>query len=365
MASIDRRPNGRWRARYRTPDGRSRGRVFDRKIDAERFLTSMEHSKLTGSYVDPRAGRVTVREYWPTWSARQQWRDSSRSSITSLFSVHVLPLLGDRPLNSITKGDVEAWSAALPLAGQTKRQAAQYLSRMLEGAVDDELISKNPAHRARRPKVETEPVVPFTSEEKSALEEAAPAPFRVALTLGLGAGLRLSEATGLTLDRVDFLRRQLVVDRQLVSPSAGVPTFGPLKTKRSYRTVPLADAVVDALARHIEEHGTGQDGLLLRLDDDGPMRRQRFGVIWRALRKKAELPEAKFHTTRHTFASTLLSAGVPVPAVAEYLGHSPAVLLSTYAHLMPADHDRARSAVQAAFDAEAGSLDAPVIIGAR
>ena len=52
---------------------------------------------------------------------------------------------------------------------------------------------------------------------------------------------------------------------------------------------------------------------------------------------------------RHTFASTLLSAGVPVPAVAEYLGHSPAVLLSTYAHLMPADHDRARSAVRAAF----------------
>ena len=85
------------------------------------------------------------------------------------------------------------------------------------------------------------------------------------------------------------------------------------------------------------------------------MRRQRFGSTWRTLRKDAGLPAAKFHTARHTFASTLLSAGVPVPAVAEYLGHSPGVLLGTYAHLMPADHDRARSAVQAAFDAEAST----------
>jgi integrase len=61
------------------------------------------------------------------------------------------------------------------------------------------------------------------------------------------------------------------------------------------------------------------------------------------------LPEARFHDTRHTFASTLLSGGVSVPAAAEYLGHTPAVLLSTYAHLPLADHDRARRVVEAAF----------------
>jgi hypothetical protein len=44
-----------------------------------------------------------------------------------------------------------------------------------------------------------------------------------------------------------------------------------------------------------------------------------------------------------------LSGGVSVPATAEYLGHSAAELLKTYAHLIPADHDRARSVVQAAF----------------
>ncbi|MDQ6617284.1 MAG: hypothetical protein M3083_21700 [Actinomycetota bacterium] len=58
---------------------------------------------------------------------------------------------------------------------------------------------------------------------------------------------------------------------------------------------------------------------------------------------------ARYHDCRHTFASVLLSGGVFVAAVADYMGHSPAVLLKTYAHIIPADNDRARSAVQAAF----------------
>ncbi len=67
------------------------------------------------------------------------------------------------------------------------------------------------------------------------------------------------------------------------------------------------------------------------------------------LRMEAKLPAARYHDARHTYASTLLSAGISVAAVADYLGDTPAVLLSTYAHLMPADGDRAWSAVQAAL----------------
>src|SRR5690606_25570259 len=50
----------RYVARWRTPDGKSREKWFDRKLDAENFLTSIEHRKLTGEYVDPQAGRITV-----------------------------------------------------------------------------------------------------------------------------------------------------------------------------------------------------------------------------------------------------------------------------------------------------------------
>ncbi len=349
MASVERYKGNRWRARYRTPAGESRSQVFDRKIDAERFLTAMEHSKLTGGYVDPSAGRITVATYWETWAARQQWRESSRRLVASYFANHVDPKIGKHPLNSLRRGDIESWAAGLKIAPRTARQTVQYLSTMLDAAVADGLLASNPARGATRPKVNAQPIVPLESKEADALRAAAPEWFRVALDLGLGAGLRQSEATGLTVDRVDFLRRQLTVDRQLVSPLAGEPTFGPPKTRRSYRTVPLADAVVKALARHVELHGTGRDELLLHAPDGSALRRQRFGAIWRRTREKAELPAARFHDCRHTFASTLLSGGVSVAAAAEYLGDTPAVLLSTYAHLMPADHDRARSVVEDAF----------------
>jgi integrase len=158
----------------------------------------------------------------------------------------------------------------------------------------------------------------------------------------------------LSVDRIDFLRRELTVDRQLVTPKAGEPTFGLPKSARSYRTVPLADTVVKALAHHVAVHGVGRDDLVLHGTDGRPLRRQRFGELWRQTRARAGLIAAKFHTTRHTFASTLIAAGVSVPATAEYLGHSPGVLLATYAHLLPGDHDRARSAVEAAF-ADIGS----------
>lgn len=156
--------------------------------------------------------------------------------------------------------------------------------------------------------------------------------------------------------------------------TAGEPVLGPPKTARSYRTIQLADVALEALARHVEAFGTGEGGLVLH-EVGRPVRRQRFGKVWRALRRRAGQadPEcaacegtgqvkadrcacvwigaatARFHDTRHTYASVLLSGGVSVAAAADYLGHSPAVLLKTYAHLIPADHDRARAVVQKAF----------------
>jgi integrase len=140
-----------------------------------------------------------------------------------------------------------------------------------------------------------------------------------------------------------------------VTPAPGEPFLAPPKTSRSFRTVPLADVAVEQIAFHLQEHGSGADGLLLHREGR-PLRRQRFGTVWRVLRDRAGLPSARFHDTRHTFASTLLSGGVSVAAAADYLGHSPAMLLSTYAHLMPADHDRARAVVQAAFTRAEDSL---------
>lgn len=345
----------RWRVRYVDPHGRERAKAFAKKSDAEDYLRDQEARMVRGEWVDPDAARTTLGDYYEAWETRQPWRHSTRAAVGSAWRNHIAPTFGRRALGSIRRGDVEAWAAGLPLGGQTARVAMQYLSTMLEAAAADGYIARNPAHRAKKPRAEVSPVVPFTADELDALSEGAPDWFRIAVTLGAAVGLRQGEAAGLTADRVDFLRRTLTVDRQLVTPPSGEPAFAPPKTQRSYRTIPLADVALDELARHIETFGPGRDGLVLH-ERGCPVRRNTFGRVWRRLRARAGLPGARFHDTRHTYAAVLLSGGVSVAAVAEYMGHSPATLLRVYAHLIPADHDRARNVMQTAF---ARSSDGP------
>jgi hypothetical protein len=61
MASIAKRSNGQYRARYRDSGGKEHSRHFARKADAQRWLDEVTTSVATGQYVDPKAGRVTFR----------------------------------------------------------------------------------------------------------------------------------------------------------------------------------------------------------------------------------------------------------------------------------------------------------------
>ena len=205
------------------------------------------------------------------------------------FGVHVLPAFTRRPLGTLRRGDIESFAAGLELAPGSARLVLQHLSGMYEAAIADGLVATNPVRSAKRPKVERLPIVPLTADELEALSVSAPPWFAVAVTLGAWCGLRQSEATGLSVDRVDFLRRQLVVNRQLAMDRRGVINFGPPKTPRSYRTVPLADAAVEALARHVELFGSGPDGLVLH-EKGRPVHRTRFIWLWQQTRKRASLP---------------------------------------------------------------------------
>jgi len=73
MASIKKRADGKYRARYRDDAGKEHARHFERKVDAQRWLNEVTASIVTGAYVDPKAGRITFDEYFADWSRRQVW----------------------------------------------------------------------------------------------------------------------------------------------------------------------------------------------------------------------------------------------------------------------------------------------------
>ena len=67
MASIKKRTDGVWRARYRDEGGREHARHFDRRVDAQRWIDDVTASVVVGAYVDPRAGLITFREFFDQW----------------------------------------------------------------------------------------------------------------------------------------------------------------------------------------------------------------------------------------------------------------------------------------------------------
>lgn len=105
--------DSKWVARWRSPEGASREKVFDRKVDAEQHLTSIEHAKLSGAYVDPRAGQITFRTYAEQWRASQVHLAGTADQIESRLRMHVYPRIGDRPMGAIRPSEIQALVKAL------------------------------------------------------------------------------------------------------------------------------------------------------------------------------------------------------------------------------------------------------------
>jgi integrase len=353
----------RCRVRYRTPENRDREKWFDRRVDADRFRTSVEHQKLTGAYVDPTAGQVTLQAYAEAWREVQVHRPSTAVQVTTNLTRHVYPHLGNRPIGAVRTSEIQAWVKARSqeLAPATVEVIYRYLSSIFRAAVVDRVITASPCVGVKLPKRERKLVEPITVEQVQGLAAGLPERYRALVKLAAGSGLRQGEAFGLTVDRVDFLRRSITVDRQLVLNGHGTPRFGPPKTEASYRTVPVPALVTDALSAHLATYEAGDDGLIFSNDDGGPIRRTRFSEAWRPVAKSVGLESGVgMHALRHWYASALIRHGESVKVVQSRLGHASASeTLDTYSHLWPDSEDRTRSAVELALGGAGVGLAPP------
>jgi integrase len=315
----------------------------------------MEHEKRSGAYVDPAAGRVTVGTYAAAWAARQPHRPSTVEGVEVILRVHIFPAFEHRPVAQVRSSEVQAWVTGLAqeLAPSTVATVFGKLAGIFASAVDDGLIARTPCKGVRLPRKDGGEVVPMDPAEVRAMVDATPPRYRALLVLLAGTGLRPGEALGLTTDRVDFLRRSIRVDRQLLTVSGAEPAFGPPKTAASVRTVPVPQSVLDALADHLH-HYPAAPGALIFTDSKGdPIRRNALGHVWRRARAAANaktivVRDFTPHDLRHYAASVLIASGLSVKAVQRHLGHASAVTtLDTYAHLWPDAEDSTRAALEA------------------
>ena len=283
MASIEKRPDGRYRARWREyPSGPQKARQFARKGDAERFLDGIRGDLARGVYIDPAGGRTLFGDYAETWRGGQVHRRSTATQAERYLRIHAYPKLGRRPMGAIRRSEIQAWvrEQSEELSPGSVEVVYRWVATIFKAAVADRLIASSPCTGITLPKRPDNEIVPLTVGEVQAMAGAVPDRYKALIVFAAGMGMRQGECFGLTVDRVDFLRRQVRVDRQLIGVRAGIPEFGPPKTKAGFRTIPMPDTVGVALAAHLARYRSGPAGLVFTNMIDNPIRRGTSGEMW-------------------------------------------------------------------------------------
>ncbi len=346
MAFIEKRGPGRWRARYRGPDGRERSHTFERKSDAERWLATETADVARGAWTDPRLGRITLEEWAKTWEAGTvNLRPTTRALNLGIVRNYLLPRFGRWPLARISTSDVAAMVAEELASGELSNSAVRrhaiVLSGLLAVAVADGRIVRNPCAGVKLPPEDSRKMRFLEAHEVARLAAAIrPEHYRPLILTAAYLGMRWGELAGLRLDRVDLLRRQIRVDQQLVEVG-GRLTFGPPKTKAGVRTVSVPFTLIDVLAEHLHTRAVRESGLAFPTPSGKPMRRGGFRRVWRAACTAAgfdggPLDGLVFHELRHTAAALAIAQGAHPVAIKERLGHSSiTVTMDRYGGLFP------------------------------
>jgi integrase len=317
-----------------------------------------------GSYVE--RSKMTVAEF--VASRIQQWEANSTISARSaqryrqLAENQIAPHIGTKPIQKLTRLDIEGWHTALRsggLAARTIGGAHRVLGKALRDAEIDGLIVKNVCKLHAAPKApEAERVI--VRDLPTFLAKLCHARLRVLATVALFTGARLGEILALRWNRVDLDAKVIQVREALEQTSAFGTRFKAPKSRAGRRDITLPDILVDALREHRRaalefrmQLGAGRlpDDALLFADINGnPLSPNVISNAWGEFATSIGMPEVTFHALRHTHASQLIDAGVDIVTISKRLGHSkPDVTLRIYAHLFRNDDSKAAAAINAAF----------------
>jgi integrase len=335
-----------------------------RKTDADKLVTELVKRHHDGDYRAP--DRITLGDYLTErWlpAQRSQLKDTTYHSYESNLRLHVLPNLGNVALAKLAPEDLDTLYARLLEAGRRNASgegpglspaSVRYIHRILRKALGDAVrkgtINRNPAVLADPPKRsmarrrDREMKVWTAAQVQTFLDAAGGQRLSPAFVLAAHTGMRRGEVAGLRWSDVDLSARLIHVRQAAVAVNYELG-LSDMKTTNGKRTIDVNDDVVRALtawrAKQAEER------LLLGADDadldlvfarpDGqPTHPEVISRTFERLVARSGLPRIRFHDVRHTHASLLLKAGVPIKVVSERLGHATASFtLDVYGWVLP------------------------------
>ncbi|WP_405794045.1 tyrosine-type recombinase/integrase [Streptomyces sp. NBC_01506] len=350
----------RWQARYDGPDGKERTSLHRTIPEAEREIVKQEGAKLAGSWIDPKAGEVIVERFArDTWLPAQSIIGRSEIEYLGALRRYLFPEWGQREMRSIKPSEAGAWQKLLTtkynLSGSYPNRVARYVRGVFHLAVIDRVIPVSPFERIPAPTLVVSAVQPPDVTEVRQLIAAAYHPRWAAMVeLTALTGLRSGELRGLRLSQIDFLRRTMLVDQQLVYEKGKGMYFDALKTGAGRRALPLSQRAVDLLAAYVAEYppaGSGPGaGLVFTMPAAGLIGEATIDYAIKATCRHAGVKPRHWHELRHHYASVLIAGGENPKVVQMRLGHKDVMTtMRTYSHLFAAAEEKTRDVLDAAW----------------
>ena len=342
---VRRLPSGRWQARYGAPDGRdvSAPDTFATKTAADRWLAAVETDLARGTRVDPQLGSGTLTLYAEQWlRGRPDLKIRTRELYSWLLGKYILPQLGEMSLVKITPSVVRAWHADLLRSGKPTptRQAYSLLRAMLNTAVTDELLLRNPCMVRGAGVSRTAERSVATLEQVRALADAVPPRYRMLILVAAWSGARWGELVALTRDSLDLDSGTITIDRQYVELRDGSLVLDTPKTAAGVRTVHLPPHLLPGLVEHLDLYTTPRSPVIFPNSKDEPIRRASWRSVWLLARDRAGLPHFRFHDLRHTGNTLAAATGASTKELMARMGHASMRAALIYQHAT-ADRDAA------------------------
>jgi integrase len=368
---VERKRGPVWYAKYRLPSGKQvqkklgpawteRGRppagYFTKRTAEAQLRTTLEDAR-RGTLQGSAETGVTFAEAATEWlrfiAEDRERKPSTLVDYRSALNVHLLPVFGERSIESITTEEIELWRRSLTgLSNRSKNKLLIQLHGIFRRAQTVWALPVNPLAR-----VEKHPMRPsgdihvFSPEEVWALVRAADSDQDRAIYLTAAfTGLRMGELLALRWRDVDFTGSTIRVRASWAAGQLTTPKSGKV------RAVPLAPDVATALAAlGRREHWVGDDDLVFAGEAGGNLDGSALRRRYKAALAAADLRSLRFHDLRHTFGTRMI-AKADIRRVQEWMGHADIQTTMRYLHYAPRDEDAALVAEAFAVDRDGDDL---------
>ena len=314
---------------------------FRSKKDAEKSYLEYKLKVVNGDYETVDKKHYTMNDLFKMWSKSYETtvKESTYATALRIFNNHILKELGNIYIDKLTvyqcQSAVNKWFKISP---KTFKRYIRYASRMLDYAIDLELIDKNPMKRVVRPKYQEQPkeFTNFYSKEElnKFLKCAKERKFQYYVFFRLLAysGMRKGEALALTWNKVDFLHGAIRVDKSVSKGINNRLYISTPKTKGSVRTIGLDKKTIGVLKQwrrkqqkemfKIGFNFMSTDNLIFPTSQNKPNQPTQTTQWNNSICKHGHLRHITVHGFRHTHASLLFASGASMKDVQKRLGHS-------------------------------------------